>query len=93
MPEWTQRDRVLVSSILLIASLLLFARFDDRFLWQDEAETALLGQSVLTYGTPTAFDGRNIISQEGRKNSKLRTIDGSGHPGRGSFRWRVISTR
>jgi 4-amino-4-deoxy-L-arabinose transferase-like glycosyltransferase len=64
---WTRRDRILVASIMLVASLLLFARLDDRSLWQDEAETALLGRSVLTYGVPTAFDGRNIISQEGQR--------------------------
>jgi hypothetical protein len=67
MPDWTSRDRALVASIMLAASLLLFARLDDRYLWQDEAETALLGRSVLSYGVPTAFDGRNLISQEGQQ--------------------------
>src|SRR5262249_1335122 len=27
-------------------------------------ETALLGRSILVHGVPTAFDGRNIVSQE-----------------------------
>jgi 4-amino-4-deoxy-L-arabinose transferase-like glycosyltransferase len=39
----------------------------DRYLWQDEAETALLARSVLSKGVPTAYDGRNIVSQEGRQ--------------------------
>ena len=64
MPDWTKRDRLFVISILLLATALLFARLDDRYLWQDEAETALLAESVLREGFPTAYDGRNLISQE-----------------------------
>jgi len=67
LPEWLHRDRFFLAMLLLIAGCLLFARLDDRFLWQDEAETALLAQSVLIHGVPTAFDGRNLISQEGQQ--------------------------
>jgi hypothetical protein len=49
---------------MLVGTLLLFAKIGDRALWQDEAETALLGRSVLEFGVPTAFDGRNLVSQE-----------------------------
>lgn len=58
-------DRIFLAGILLVASLLLCTRLDDRFLWQDEAETALLAQSVLVHGVPTAVDGDRVISQEG----------------------------
>ena len=58
-------DRIFLAGVLLVASLLLFTRLDDRFLWQDEAETALLAQSVLVHGVPTAVDGDRVISQEG----------------------------
>ncbi len=58
-------DRIFLAGILMVASVLLFARLDDRFLWQDEAETALLAQSVLAHGVPTAVDGDRIVSQEG----------------------------
>ena len=67
MPEWLIRDRVFFAVLLLVAGCLLVTRLDDRFLWQDEAETALLAQSVLTHGVPTAFDGRNLISQENQQ--------------------------
>jgi hypothetical protein len=65
MPPPDQSDRFFVACVLLVAAVLLFTRLDDRYLWQDEAETALLAQSVLREGVPTAFDGRNLISQEG----------------------------
>ncbi len=51
-------------SVVLVSALLIFFSLDARILWIDEAETALLGRSVLVHGVPTAFDGRNIVSQE-----------------------------
>lgn len=51
-------------AVALVSALLLFFSLDHRILWMDEAETALLGRSILDHGVPTAFDGRNIISQE-----------------------------
>ncbi len=58
-------DPILVI-ILIIASCLLFYRLDHRPFWQDEAETACLARNTLVYGVPRAFDGVNLISQEGR---------------------------
>ena len=51
-------------AVVLVSALLIFFSLDQRILWIDEAETALLGRSILDRGVPTAFDGRNIISQE-----------------------------
>lgn len=64
---WTRAEQRLVPFILIVAAILLLTRLDDRFLWQDEAETALLAESVLVHGVPTAYDGRNLISQEGQQ--------------------------
>lgn len=63
----TRSDAIFLACALIVASLLLFTRLDDSFLWQDEAETALLARSVLSHGVPTAYDGRNWISQEGQQ--------------------------
>ncbi len=48
--------------LLILASFLLFFNLGNQYLWQDEAETALLGRSVLTVGYPKAFDGKNLIN-------------------------------
>jgi hypothetical protein len=54
-------------AILGLAAILLFWGLGDRSLWQDEAETALLGKNILRFGRPLAFDGTNVISQEASK--------------------------
>lgn len=54
--------------ILLIASCLLFMNLENIYLWQDEAETALLSKNIFTYGYPRAWDGKNIITQNAEKD-------------------------
>lgn len=56
-------DRALWA-IMAVAALLLFWSLGGRCLWQDEAETARLGENVIYFGVPLAYDGRNVISQE-----------------------------
>jgi 4-amino-4-deoxy-L-arabinose transferase-like glycosyltransferase len=48
--------------ILLAVAALLFWRLDDRLLWGDEAETALLARNITRYGLPRTFDGVNRIT-------------------------------
>lgn len=48
--------------ILSLAVIFLFVNLGDIKLWQDEAETAFLGRSVIKYGVPKAWDGKNLIS-------------------------------
>src|SRR5258705_4371955 len=59
-------DAVTVAAlaVVLISASLIFFSLDQRFLWIDEAETALLGRGILDRGVPTAFDGKTVISQE-----------------------------
>ncbi len=52
------------AGLLLLAALLIFTNLDDRRLWDDEAETALLAKSTLRFGVPLAWDGVTLISQE-----------------------------
>ncbi|HEV3261620.1 MAG TPA: glycosyltransferase family 39 protein, partial [Gemmataceae bacterium] len=61
VPCW--KDPVLWA-ILVLALPLLFGSLGDRCLWQDEAETALLGSNILRTGIPVAYDGKNLVSQE-----------------------------
>ena len=50
--------------LILLPPLLLFPNLGNRFLWQDEAETALLARSVVEHGYPLAHDGRRTISDQ-----------------------------
>ena len=55
-----QVDWILIAFFAL-AAVLLFASLGNGYLWQDEAETALLARHTLRFGYPAAFDGRNLI--------------------------------
>jgi len=57
-------DAALLGVIALVASALLLANLGNHFLWQDEAQTALLARSILAHGVPLGFDGTNSFSQE-----------------------------
>jgi 4-amino-4-deoxy-L-arabinose transferase-like glycosyltransferase len=48
--------------VLLISGFLLFYNLDDRLLWGDEAETALLAVNITKTGLPKVTDGRNNIT-------------------------------
>ena len=56
-------SKAFLGLVLLVAGVLLFANLGNVYLWQDEAETALLGRNVLTYGYPNAWDGKNLVTQ------------------------------
>jgi hypothetical protein len=51
-------------AVVIVSGFLIFFRLDQRLLWQDEAETALLARNILIYGVPKAYDGKNLVSQE-----------------------------
>lgn len=60
-PAWLSRA-ALPALVVGGASLLLPSLGAVR-LWQDEAETALLGRNVLRSGLPRVWDGRNLVAQ------------------------------
>ncbi len=49
--------------VLIVVGCLLFANLGNRYLWQDEAETAMLAKSLLAQGYPSAWDGKNLVTQ------------------------------
>jgi hypothetical protein len=61
--RYIQRHLPLLA-IVALAALLLLANLGNRFLWQDEAQTALIAGTVLEGGIPRGTDGRNSFSQE-----------------------------
>jgi len=52
--------------VLLVSALLLLCRLDDIYLWQDEAETAIVSRNLLAYGLPLSTDGTNWVQQAGQ---------------------------
>lgn len=54
------------SAVLLagIAAVVFFPRLGTPWLWQDEAQTALVSRSILQYGVPKGRDNLNSFSQE-----------------------------
>src|SRR5207249_1094457 len=53
-----------VAGLVLVAALLIVPGLGVRYLWDDEAETALLAKNVIRFGVPVAWDGASLISQE-----------------------------
>jgi hypothetical protein len=49
--------------VLIVAGGLLFANLGNAYLWQDEAETAMLAKNLLAKGYPSAWDGKNLVTQ------------------------------
>ena len=47
-----------------MSSFLLLSNLGNQYLWQDEAQTALIGKTILTDGVPRGYDGKNYFSQE-----------------------------
>ncbi len=56
-PDW------ILLLVLLAGAYLILTNLGETRLWTDEAEAACLGQSILEHGVPTAFDGRNYMTQ------------------------------
>jgi hypothetical protein len=55
--------RATLVAVLALGALLLLPSLGSVRLWQDEAETALLGRNTLRFGVPTVWDGRNLVAQ------------------------------
>jgi 4-amino-4-deoxy-L-arabinose transferase and related glycosyltransferases of PMT family len=53
---------ILLFILLILAFFLIFKNLSDNYLWQDEAESAVLAKSILHFGYPKAFDGLNILN-------------------------------
>jgi len=50
--------------LLLVPPLLLLPSLGDGWLWQDEAQTALLARSVLQHGVPVARQGDVLLTEQ-----------------------------
>ena len=55
--------------------MLLFWNLTDTYLWQDEANTAVLAVRLMKYGKPLAYDGWNLLSDDNFAAQDPRTVD------------------
>lgn len=60
-----KREYLFLVIVLFVASVLLLANLANSYLWQDEAETALISKTILKHGIPLGHDGKNFFSQVG----------------------------
>lgn len=58
------REYMLLAVVGAIALFMIFTNLGNQYLWQDEAETALVSKTILTSGIPKGYDGRNYFSQQ-----------------------------
>ena len=68
-----------------VAAVLLLWNLTDTYLWQDEANTAVLAVQLLKHGEPLAYDGRNLISDDNYLAMDQKTIFTRTHDGRSAF--------
>ena len=64
MQKIQTREWIFIGSLIALASLLFMLNLHNHFLWQDEAQTAVLAKTVMARGLPYGTDGRNFFSQE-----------------------------
>jgi len=61
----TKQGQLVILIVILIGSaVLLLTNLGNQYLWQDEAQTALISKTILTDGVPRGYDGKNYFSQE-----------------------------
>jgi 4-amino-4-deoxy-L-arabinose transferase-like glycosyltransferase len=58
-----KKERIILSVICSVSLFLLLANLGNQYLWQDEAQTALISKTILTEGVPRGWDGKNFFSQ------------------------------
>jgi 4-amino-4-deoxy-L-arabinose transferase-like glycosyltransferase len=63
-----RKEWVFLFVIMCGSACLLLANLGNQYLWQDEAENALVSKTILTEGVPRGYDGKNFFSQEGGAN-------------------------
>jgi hypothetical protein len=57
-------DAPVACLLAALSGALLLANLGNQYLWQDEAQTALLARTILAHGIPLGTDGTNHFSQE-----------------------------
>ena len=79
--RWRRLSRhVPLLLIVALGALLIFPKLGNIYLWQDEAQTALLAKVVLSRGLPYAYDGKNWMFQDGEAAHASKDFVWKWHP-------------
>ena len=62
--KYLTKERIFLGCIIVLACFLLLANLGNHYLWQDEAQTAVIARTVMARGMPYGTDGVNYFSQE-----------------------------
>lgn len=63
--QYSRRCEIIYILVVICAGAFLFTKnLGNHYLWQDEAQTALISKTILTEGVPRGTDGKNFFSQE-----------------------------
>lgn len=68
-------ELAVISVISVLAMALLFWNLDEKYLWQDEAATAVLSVRTMKYGRPLAYDGVNLLTIDHFASEEVASID------------------
>ncbi len=60
--QWV--ERIFLLSVFIASLFLFLTNLGNHYLWQDEAQTAVISRTILTHGVPVGYDGKNYFSQE-----------------------------
>lgn len=63
-PSEKKLDGIIIVVLIIVSLATLASNLGSSYLWQDEAQTALIARTVLSHGIPLGDDGRNSFSQE-----------------------------
>ena len=73
MRHHLRRHAALLVVILAGCAVLLW-KLDARYLWQDEAAAAVMGERMMRYGKPLGYDGRNLITMDYLLSEEMRAV-------------------
>ena len=63
-----------LAAITCLAAFLLFWNLSEKYLWQDEANTAVLAVRMLKSGKPLCYDGVNLLTNDNFAAEDVTTL-------------------